>query len=77
MQLGADEIAALNQVVQAIEILLQSVDRFMKAAFDQVVDTHVAPPGQQLTPQAVKVVGCSLNGLALDLLQGFIDPCKQ
>ena len=45
----------------------------MQTGFDQVVDPHIAPTGQELSPQAVEVIRRVLARMLLDLLQGVAD----
>ena len=60
--------------MESVEVLLQLVDRFMQAGFNQVVDADIAPAGQQLTSEAVQVIRWALNRLLLNLLEGVVDP---
>lgn len=61
MEVGAGEITALDQAVQPVEVALQLIGGFVQSGFDQAVDAHVAPSGQQLAAQAVEVIGRALN----------------
>ena len=72
MEVRAGEVAGLDQVVELVEVLLELVNGFMQAGFDQVVDPHIAPAGQELSAQTVEVIRCVLVWLPLDLLQGCL-----
>ena len=73
MEVRAGEVAGLDQVVELVEVLLKLVNGFMQTGFDQVVDPHIAPAGQELSAQTVEVIRRVLARVLLDLLQGVAD----
>ena len=73
MEVRAGEVAGLDQVVELVEVLLQLINGFMQTGFDQVVDPHIAPAGQELSAQTVEVIRRVLARELLDLLQGVAD----